>query len=77
MTGLLFVEFLGSDDLDEVSGERSFDVSSFSVEFVRETSWTLPTENGVKRGQATFGGARRVKGIERAGVRYTITGQRL
>lgn len=69
MTGLLFVEFLGSDDLDEVSGERSFDVSSFSVEFVRETSWTLPTENGVKRGQATFGGARRVKVIERAGVR--------
>ena len=33
--GLLFVDFLGSDDLDAISGERSFELADFTVEIER------------------------------------------
>lgn len=35
LTGLIFVDFKGSDDLDEVNGEKSFFITGFYVEFTR------------------------------------------
>lgn len=33
--GMLIVEFLGSDDLDPIDGERSFELVNFSIEYYR------------------------------------------
>ena len=33
--GLLFVEFLGSDDLDDIDGEKSFELEDFTVEYYK------------------------------------------
>ena len=36
--GLLFVEILGSDDLDDISGEKSFEIADFTVEYYKYIS---------------------------------------
>mgnify|MGYP006874647421 FL=1 len=35
MYGYIFLDFLGSDDMPEIDGERVFDIKDFKVEFVR------------------------------------------
>jgi hypothetical protein len=35
LKGLIFIDFLGSDDLDEINGERSFFITDFYVEYSR------------------------------------------
>ena len=70
--GLVFVEFLGSSDIPETSGERSFDIHDFSVEFVRTTIETLASEPLVSNRFGNFGGARKTRVIDRAGVREYV-----
>jgi hypothetical protein len=36
--GLLFVEILGSDDLDDIDGEKSFEIADFTVEYYKYIS---------------------------------------
>ena len=73
LMGKMFVEFLGSDDLSEVSGERSFDVVGFSIEFVRSTTSTEIAENITTTDRGSFGGARKYRVIERAGSREYVS----
>ena len=73
LIGKMFVEFLGSDDLSEVSGERSFDIAGFSIEFVRSTTSTEIPENKTTADKGAFGGARKYRVIERAGSREYVS----
>ena len=36
--GLLFVEFLGSDDLDDLDGEKSFELVDFTIEYYKNNA---------------------------------------
>ena len=36
--GLLFVEFLGSDDLDDIDGEKSFELEDFTIEYYKNNA---------------------------------------
>ena len=44
-SGLLFVDILGSDDLSEVSGQRSFDLADFMVTCLRNNKYYEITTN--------------------------------
>lgn len=35
LQGKMFIEFIGSDDIDEINGVRSFEIADFYVEYVR------------------------------------------
>lgn len=44
MKGVLFVDFMGSDDMTAINGKRRFEIVNFSVEFKRRTySWLFDT----------------------------------
>lgn len=73
LMGQMFVEFLGSPDLPEIGGERSFDVVGFSIEFVRSTTSTEIAENINTTDKGSFGGARKYRVIERAGSREYVS----
>jgi hypothetical protein len=70
--GVVFVEFLGSDDIPEISGERSFDIHDFSLEFVRSTTVIETSENVSTAKFGNFGGARKYRVIERASSREYV-----
>ena len=44
-SGLLFVDIIGSDDLSEVSGQRSFDLADFTVTCLRNNKYYEITTN--------------------------------
>ena len=73
LTGLVFVEFLGSDDMPEDSGQRSFDIHDFSIEFVRSTMRYEITGGGTSaNGGRNFGGTKKYRVIEREGSREYV-----
>ena len=43
--GLVFIEFLGSDDMPENSGERIFDITDFRVEYYGDTTYDIRGEH--------------------------------
>lgn len=43
--GLIFIEFLGSDDLDEISGERSFEIDDFYLECTSSNLVHIPSDS--------------------------------
>jgi hypothetical protein len=44
LKGVLFVDFMGSDDMEPVNGKRRFEIVNFSVEFQRRKySWLFDT----------------------------------
>ena len=73
LMGKLFVEFLGSDDVDETDGERSFDIKDFSIEFTRTTTTSAQAESIEFSANGIFGGARKYKVLERADSREYVT----
>lgn len=70
--GIVFIEFLGSNDIPEINGERSFDIHDFSLEFVRSTTVMETSENISTTKFGNFGGARKYRVIERAGSREYV-----
>ena len=71
--GLIFVEFLGSDDMPEENSQRSFDIHDFSLEFVRSSTVVVTTGNVTTHNNGNFGGAKKYRVIERAGSREYVS----
>ena len=69
LTGYVFIEFMGSDDLgdNDNSNDYTFDIADFSFVFERNLTYQIGNPNGNQ-----FGGAAKVREVKRAGVReYT------
>lgn len=72
LMGILYVEFLGSSDIDETDGQRSFDIRDFSIEFTRNTT-TRQESVSINLSQGyIFGGARKYSVLERADSREYV-----
>ncbi|MCR5366524.1 MAG: hypothetical protein K6E67_10330 [Prevotella sp.] len=72
LIGRLFVEFLGSEDLPD---DHTFDVSSFSIEFHRNTNISVQASSSsgsASGGTRAFGGARKLRVVERADSREYV-----
>ena len=66
-TGVIFIEFLGSDDLEAISGQRLFDIEGFRVEFERNGTYTTSSSGG------QWGGSTKVVNVERSDRREYVS----
>jgi hypothetical protein len=46
LVGKVFLDFLGSSDLDDIDGQKSFEISDFEFVFSRNEFYTTPSANG-------------------------------
>lgn len=65
LSGQLFVEFLGSEDLPDINNERDFDIEGFSLEFTR-TSQRRTSSGTTSTTTGNFGGRANYADIERS-----------
>lgn len=63
LCGRIFIDFLGSDDLDDIDGKKTFELSDFSCVYQRNTSMV------VSNSSSQWGGARNTVMINRADER--------
>lgn len=67
--GLIFIEFLGSEDADQTDGQRSFDIEGFRLEFERNATYNIAgaPSNG------HWGGAANWVNVERSDRREYVS----
>lgn len=65
MSGQLFVEFLGSEDMPDIDGSRDFDIEGFALEFTR-TSQRRTSSGTTSTTTGNFGGRANYADIERS-----------
>lgn len=65
LAGKVFLDFLGSNDLDDIDGQKSFEISDFSFTFYRNEFYATPNANG----GSILGGVRSGQTIKRKDMR--------